>query len=195
MKFLTLTLAAALTLTLSLPAEAGPTVLERCQAQVTKADRKYAMCLTGVAVRDLRGGAQSSGALAQIPDCTNRRTATLTRIAGKFSSLPEADCGLDAASSEARAQAALVVAGLADAAGGADSDCFRKGACGAVGWNIGAYTGVTKTSSGCDTTYDQGANWQPILAGWGNSEGNAGSDASKMCPSPSGAFIDGEVVW
>ena len=79
---------------------------------------------------------------------------------------------------------------------GADSDCFRKGACGAVGWNIGAYTGVTKTSSGCDTAYDQGANWQPILAGWGNCEGCAGDDASTMCPpSPSGAFIDGEVVW
>ncbi len=196
MKFLTLILAAVMTLAFSLPAEAAVSKLNRCKAQVTRAERKYATCVAGAAARALRLGSDpDSVVILPYPHCYNRRGGALTRIAEKFPSLPEADCGLDTASSAARAQAALVVAGLADAADGADSDCFRKGACGAVGWNIGAYTGVTKTSSGCDTTYDQGANWQPILAGWGNCDGCAGSDASKMCPSPSGAFIDGEVVW
>ena len=194
MKFLTLMLAAVMTLAFSLPAEAAVSKLNRCKAQVTRAERKYATCVSGTAARALRLGYDTDSSTYQ--ECDNRRGGALTRIAEKFPSLPEADCGLDTASSDARAQAALVVAGLADAADGADSDCFRKGACGAVGWNIGAYTGVTKTSSGCGTTYDQGANWQPILAGWGNCEGCAGDDASTMCPpSPSGAFIDGEVVW
>ena len=34
----------------------------------------------------------------------------------------------------------------------ADRDCFREGACGADGWNIGAYEGVTASSSGCSET-------------------------------------------
>lgn len=31
----------------------------------------------------------------------------------------------------------------------ADPDCFRKGACGAEGWDSGSYAGVTLSSSGC----------------------------------------------
>ena len=34
----------------------------------------------------------------------------------------------------------------------ADRDCFREGACGVDGWNIGAYQGVTASSSGCSET-------------------------------------------
>ena len=38
----------------------------------------------------------------------------------------------------------------------ADRDCFREGACGVDGWNIGAYVGVTSFSTGCfDTTTGQ----------------------------------------
>ena len=38
----------------------------------------------------------------------------------------------------------------------ADRDCFREGACGVDGWNIGAYAGVTISSTGCsDTTTGQ----------------------------------------
>ena len=51
----------------------------------------------------------------------------------------------------------------------ADRDCFREGACGADGWNIGAYEGVTASSSGCSESttesdsYNLGATSSPLL--------------------------------
>ena len=111
MKFLTLILAAVMTLAFSLPAEAAVSKLNRCKAQVTRAERKYATCVSGTAARALRLGYDTDSSTYQ--ECDNRRGGALTRIAEKFPSLPEADCGLDTASSDARAQAALVVAGLA----------------------------------------------------------------------------------
>jgi hypothetical protein len=143
MKFLTLILAAVMTLAFSLPAEAAVSKLNRCKAQVTRAERKYATCVSGTAARALRLGYDTDSSTYQ--ECDNRRGGALTRIAEKFPSLPEADCGLDTASSDARAQAALVVAGLADAAAAGPYNCSLGALCsywaaGAPQWGIGYYT-------------------------------------------------------
>ena len=115
MKFLTLTLAAVLTLAFSFtttPAEAAPTEQDRCKRLVTKAERNYASCVTGVAARNLRFGQQTGPQPAALSTCDTRRATALDRIGAKFPSLAPGDCGLDTASAAARATAALVLAGL-----------------------------------------------------------------------------------
>jgi hypothetical protein len=115
MKFLTLTLAAVLTLAFSFtttPAEAAPTEEDRCKRLVTKAERNYASCVTGVAARNLRFGQQTGPQPTALSTCDTRRATALDRIGAKFPSLAPGDCGLDTASAAARATAALVVAGL-----------------------------------------------------------------------------------
>jgi hypothetical protein len=62
----------------------------------------------------------------------------------------------------------------------ADRDCFREGACGADGWNIGAYVGVTASSTGCSETTP------------GSDSYSYGVDAYMLGP-PSDAFPDGYV--
>ena len=70
---LTLALALALSFT-AVPADAAPTDEDRCKARVVKTDRKYSMCVTGVAARDLRFGQQTVGQATTINDCDSRRT-------------------------------------------------------------------------------------------------------------------------
>ena len=180
MKFLTLTLAAVLTLAFSFtttPAEAAPTEQDRCKRLVTKAERNYASCVTGVAARNLRFGQQTGPQPAALSTCDTRRATALDRIGAKFPSLAPGDCGLDTASAAARATAALVLAGLeepidaaaaeqagCEAANGSwdggvctpaaapDRDCFREGFCGVEGYNLGDYVDVNSFSSGCSET-------------------------------------------
>ena len=122
---LTLALALAITLAFSftaVPADAAPTEEDRCKAQVVKTDRKYSMCVAGVAARDLRFGQQTGGQATTINDCDSRRTKAYNKIDSKFPGDDFPGCGLDAASKAARAQAALVSAGLAAAASDITSD-------------------------------------------------------------------------
>jgi hypothetical protein len=118
---LTLALALAFSFTAA-PADAAPTEEDRCKAQVVKADRKYSMCVAGVAARDLRFGQQTVGQATTINDCDSRRTKAYNKIDSKFPGDDFPGCGLDAASKAARAQATLVTAGLAEAAADITSD-------------------------------------------------------------------------
>ncbi len=117
MKFLTLTLAAVMTLVFSFtttPAGAAPIEEDRCKRLVTKAERNYASCVIGVVARNLRFGQQTGPQPTAVSACDNRRATALDRIGAKFPSLAPGDCGLDTASAAARATAALVLAGLED---------------------------------------------------------------------------------
>ena len=123
MKTTILTLAIALAFSFTaVPADAAPTEEDRCKAQVVKADRKYSMCVAGVSARDLRFGQQTGGQATSINDCDSRRTKAYNKIDSKFPGDDFPGCGLDAASKAARAQAALVSAGLAAAASDITSD-------------------------------------------------------------------------
>ncbi|MEO2168675.1 MAG: hypothetical protein ABGY42_11245 [bacterium] len=129
MKFLTLTLAAVMTLVFSFtttPAGAAPIEEDRCKRLVTKAERNYASCVIGVVARNLRFGQQTGPQPTAVSACDNRRATALDRIGAKFPSLAPGDCGLDTASAAARATAALVLAGLEepiDAAAAAQAAC------------------------------------------------------------------------
>ena len=123
MKTTILPLAIALAFSFTaVPADAAPTEEDRCKAQVVKADRKYSMCVAGVAARDLRFGQQTVGQATTINDCDSRRTKAYNKIDSKFPGDDFPGCGLDAASKAARAQATLVTAGLAEAAADITSD-------------------------------------------------------------------------
>ena len=123
MKTSILALAIALAFSFTaVPADAAPTDEDRCKAQVVKTDRKYSMCVAGVSARDLRFGQQTGGQATTINDCDSRRTKAYNKIDSKFPGDDFPGCGLDAASKAARAQAALVSAGLAAAAPDITSD-------------------------------------------------------------------------
>jgi hypothetical protein len=110
---LTLAIALAFSFTAT-PADAARSEQDRCKRQVTKAEGKHAGCVTGVAARSLRFGQQTGTQATAVSGCETRRDNALGRIAAKFPSLAEQDCGLDSENADARARAALVVAGLAD---------------------------------------------------------------------------------
>ena len=115
MKSSILTLAIALAFSFTaVPADAAPTLEDRCKAHVVKAERKYTACITGLVARGLRFGQQTVGQATMIEQCDSRRTKEFNKIESKFASIAAVDCGLDAQSLAVRAHAALVVAGLAE---------------------------------------------------------------------------------
>ena len=157
---LTLAIALAFSFT-AVPADAAPTEEDRCKAQVVKADRKYSMCVAGVSARDLRFGQQTVGQATTINDCDSRRTKAYNKIDSKFPGDDFPGCGLDAASKAARAQAALVTAGLAEAAADITSDnaalCTNGSICSYLAtkypndnYYTNVYAGDTAALTGCD---------------------------------------------
>ena len=95
-------------------------------------------------------------------DITSDNAALCTDAGGTYDAGPDT-CSVDITSDNAAIAAAAEQDGC-EAANGtwdasvctpaavADRDCFREGACGAGGWNRGAYVGVTASSSGCSET-------------------------------------------
>ena len=100
MKFLTLTLAAVLTLAFSFtttPAEAGLNTLEKCRVYNAKIKMNYAKCL------ELDNLLVEKGKAAK-GICESKRTASLEKATAKFVTklgVGAADCGIDTATTEA----------------------------------------------------------------------------------------------
>ena len=183
MKFLTLTLAAVLTLAFSFtatPAEAGLNTLEKCRVYNAKIKMNYAKCL------ELDNLLVEKGKAAK-GICESKRTTSLEKATAKFVTklgVDAADCGIDTDTADAQRDVQLLASANSqsaceDATGTwdgsvctpaavPDRDCFREGACGVDGANDGAYVGVTSSSTGCSDTsagtdsYTQGVIW----SGW-----------------------------
>ena len=167
MKFLTLTLAAVLTLAFSFtttPAEAGLNTLEKCRVYNAKIKMNYAKCL------ELDNLLVEKGKAAK-GICESKRTASLEKATAKFVTklgVDAADCGIDTDTADAQRDVQLLASANSQSAcedangtwdgsvctpaAVPDGDCFREGACGVDGWNDGAYVGVTSSSTGCSDT-------------------------------------------
>ena len=96
-------------------------------------------------------------AVAEV-DITSDNAAVCTTAGGTYDAGTDT-CSVDITSDNAAAEQTGCEAanGTWDGSGCtpapvADRDCFREGACGADGWNIGAYVGVTASSTGCSET-------------------------------------------
>ena len=167
MKFLTLTLAAVLTLAFSFtttPAEAGLEPLAKCRVYNAKIKMNYAKCL------ELDNLLVEKGKAAK-GICESKRTRSLEKATAKFVTklgVDAADCGIDTDTADAQRDVQLLASansqsvcedangtwdeGVCTPAAMPDRDCFREGFCGTDGWVQGPYAGVTISSTGCSDT-------------------------------------------